>query len=74
MKLLQKTSTMRLGFSEYSELCEQVLRRDRWSCQFCGSMTQLEVHHQLFRSHSGSDCLDNLITVCHSCHSALHDA
>ena len=54
MKLLQKTSTMRLGVSEYSENREQVLRRDRWRCQFCGSMTQLEVHHQLFRSHSGS--------------------
>jgi len=30
-------------------------------CQFCGSRTNLEVHHQQFRSHSGED-KDNLIT------------
>jgi len=38
--------------------------RDVWRCQFCGSMTNLEVHHQQFRSHSGDDTEANLITLC----------
>jgi 5-methylcytosine-specific restriction endonuclease McrA len=57
---------------EYLELRSLVLRRDGWRCQFCGSMTNLEVHHKQFRSHSGPDHEDNLITLCNGCHSALH--
>jgi 5-methylcytosine-specific restriction endonuclease McrA len=51
-----------------------VLRRDSWRCQVCGSMTNLEVHHKQFRSHSGEDQEDNLITLCFNCHSSLHRA
>jgi 5-methylcytosine-specific restriction endonuclease McrA len=72
MNPLQKTRATRLSAPEYSELCEQVLKRDSWRCQFCGSMKNLEVHHQCFRSHSGEDIADNLITACHRCHSSLH--
>jgi 5-methylcytosine-specific restriction endonuclease McrA len=63
---------VRLDDREYEELREQVLRRDGWRCQFCGSMTNLEVHHQQFRSHSGQDTEENLIAICHNCHSAAH--
>ena len=63
---------LRLDEHEYGELRERVLRRDGWRCQFCGSMTNLEVHHQEFRSHSGPDHEDNLITLCNNCHSAQH--
>jgi 5-methylcytosine-specific restriction endonuclease McrA len=42
-------------------------------CQLCGSMQQLEVHHRVFRSHGGKDAEENLVTLCHSCHSALHN-
>ena len=35
-------------------------------------MTNLEIHHQQFRSHSGPDHEDNLLTRCNSCHSAVH--
>jgi 5-methylcytosine-specific restriction endonuclease McrA len=69
---LPKHVPLRLNDREYSELRERVLRRDSWRCQFCGSMTNLEVHHQRFRSHSGSDHEENLITLCHKCHSAEH--
>ena len=67
-----KRSPVRLEEREYQELRERVLRRDGWRCQFCGSMTNLEVHHQQFRSHSGHDDEDNLITLCKSCHWAEH--
>lgn len=35
--------------------------------------TRLEVHHIVYRSHNGSDDADNLITLCHDCHTALHN-
>ncbi len=38
----------------YESLRQQILRRDGWRCQSCGTMTNLEVHHRKFRSHSGA--------------------
>jgi 5-methylcytosine-specific restriction endonuclease McrA len=49
-----------------------VLRRDGWRCQLCGVMANLEVHHREFRSHSGRDSEENLITLCTPCHATLH--
>jgi len=69
---LAKRVPVRVDDREYGELRERVLRRDGWRCQFCGSMTNLEVHHRRFRSHSGADCEDNLITLCNGCHSSVH--
>ena len=69
---LLKNVLVRLNEHEYGELRERVLRRDSWRCQFCGSMTNLEVHHQIFRSHSGPDQDNNLITLCNGCHSLAH--
>jgi 5-methylcytosine-specific restriction endonuclease McrA len=69
---LLKRASIRLEEREYQELRERVLRRDGWRCQSCGSMTNLEVHHQQFRSHSGSDEENNLVTLCSHCHSRTH--
>ncbi|MBZ5574529.1 MAG: HNH endonuclease [Acidobacteriia bacterium] len=38
----------------------------------CGTMSNLEVHHKEFRSQSGDDSDENLITVCTTCHNNLH--
>jgi len=38
----------------------------------CGSNTNLEVHHEQFRSHLGGDQEVNLVTVCLDCHSSIH--
>jgi hypothetical protein len=46
------------------QLPRQVLERDGWRCQVCGSMQNLQVHHLRFRSHSGGDEEQNLITLC----------
>jgi 5-methylcytosine-specific restriction endonuclease McrA len=35
-------------------------------------LSNLEVHHQTFRSHSGEDSDENLITVCNACHQIAH--
>jgi 5-methylcytosine-specific restriction endonuclease McrA len=56
----------------YELLRNQVLRRDSWRCQLCGTMSNLEIHHQEFRSHSGDDSEQNLITLCSACHASVH--
>ena len=67
-----KTPPRRLEWEDYVALHKEVLRRDRWKCQMCGSMFSLEVHHIQFRSRSGEDREENLITVCATCHAAIH--
>jgi len=62
----------RLDRESYEQLRRQVLRRDCWRCQSCGTMSNLEVHHKEFRSQSGDDTEENLITLCATCHSVIH--
>ena len=67
-----KTARLRLDPASYETLRQQVLRRDGWRCQFCGARANLEVHHQQFRSQSGHDSEENLITLCVCCHGEMH--
>jgi 5-methylcytosine-specific restriction endonuclease McrA len=63
---------LRLDTAAYERLRQEVLRRDGWRCQSCGAMSNVEVHHLEFRSHSGNDVEANLITLCTACHAAAH--
>jgi len=63
---------LRLHPEEYRELYRQVLERDSWRCQVCGARKNLQVHHLEFRSRSGNDSEDNLITLCVKCHRRTH--
>jgi 5-methylcytosine-specific restriction endonuclease McrA len=67
-----KLTPLRLDPASYERLRQHVLRRDGWRCQLCGNMSNLEVHHREFRSHSGDDSEENLITLCTACHSETH--
>ena len=48
------------------------LKRDNNCCQRCGATSHLHVHHKipgrLFASYEKANALDNLITLCDSCH------
>jgi len=70
---LQKRIPLRLDQQLYDQLRLQVLQRDGWRCQNCGTMSNLEVHHQHFRSRSGEDAEHNLITLCAACHANAHN-
>jgi hypothetical protein len=63
---------LRLDPASYESLRRQVLHRDGWRCQSCGTMSNLEVHHREFRSHLGEDSEENLITLCTTCHATVH--
>ena len=65
-------SRVRLDPISYAHLRQKILRRDGWRCQACGAMSNLEIHHKEFRSHSGEDSEENLITLCAACHSQTH--
>ena len=67
-----KPARLRLDPNLYEQLRKQVLRGDGWQCQSCGTMLNLEIHHRQFRSHSGDDSQENLITLCSTCHAVIH--
>lgn len=50
----------------------KALKIDNYECQLCGlkpkKHSRLQVHHKKRRTKGGTDDLDNLITLCFSCH------
>jgi 5-methylcytosine-specific restriction endonuclease McrA len=71
-KIPSKSPRLRLDATNYRELHRQVLERDGWRCQVCGSMQQLQVHHLKYRSQLGGDEEQNLITLCAECREQVH--
>ena len=67
-----KHSRLRLPRQSYEQLCREVLQRDGWRCQSCGTLSNLQIHHKKFRSQLGGDYEDNLITLCSACHEKVH--
>jgi len=59
-----KRRRIQLGTDAYHRLHQEILKRDGWRCQACGSLRGLEVHHIQRRSQSGDDSEGNLITLC----------
>lgn len=57
----------------YDNIKAYVEWRDGYKCAVCGAEhVPLEVHHRLQRHNGGTDTPSNLITVCHTCHTAYH--
>jgi Holliday junction DNA helicase RuvB len=53
-------------------LRRKVLARDGHKCRLCGSRHRLHIHHIIPVSMGGPTELDNLITLCRSCHARVH--
>lgn len=59
----------------YANTKAYVLTRDNYTCQSCFGKkkdSKLEIHHIVYRSNGGSDEAENLLTLCHTCHTSLH--
>jgi len=69
-----KRRRIRLDVEAYRKLHVEILERDGWRCQACGSLSGLEVHHIQLRSQCGADSEGNLITLCSECHRRIHEA
>jgi hypothetical protein len=39
----------------------KILEPDNWRCQICDTLSNLQVHHIIYRSHGGADAEGNLI-------------
>ncbi len=47
----------------------QILERDKYTCQYCKHKPRYpHIHHIIPKIYGGIDSLDNLITLCSSCH------
>ena len=48
---------------------------DNYTCQICGATSELEVHHKTpaaYQRLGREDVEHDLITLCHTCHVAVH--
>jgi len=62
---------------EWSKARARALRRDQYRCQYCDRRegkwgTDLHVHHIQPIQKGGGHSLENLVTLCNSCHNKLH--
>ena len=71
-RLRRNRPRLKLDPKTYRELCVQVLTRDGWRCQSCGSARNLQVHHLRARGKLGDDALENRISLCARCHAQQH--
>ena len=51
----------------------EVLRRDKHSCQYCGSTKHLTLDHVIPLSKGGKHSWDNVVTACESCNNSKSD-
>lgn len=72
IRLGPKRPRLMHDWESYAELRREVLERDGWRCQYCGTTQNLEVHHLVPRSQGGDDDAQNLITLCARCHGDVH--
>ena len=60
----------------FNNVKDYIRFRDGFKCRHChrkgGPNVRLEVHHIIRRCDGGTDRPDNLVTLCHECHAALH--
>lgn len=66
--------------TEWKWIRNEIIIRDNYECQECGSLggrkgdTELHVHHIEQVQDGGSDDRDNLITLCDECHVLEHSS
>lgn len=52
---------------------DEILKRDQYQCQRCGSPNDLVVHHKTYNKTLGHEKNCHLITYCNKCHRTIHN-
>lgn len=68
---VSKTYKLRLTKRSWFFIRQAVYRRDHWTCQSCGKQSgenRIAAHHIIPYRVSFDDSMENLITLCYSCH------
>ena len=70
-----KNKRIKLSPSKKRDLEEYIYSRDGSGCQQCGVYVPYGTpgHHVIPKSRGGNDSRDNLVLLCQTCHSAVHD-
>lgn len=67
-----RDAAQRIVELNWKRVCREALVRDNYRCVQCGSMRGLHGHHKALRSQGRVDSLDNIETLCGSCHKDAH--
>lgn len=68
LKMYVRVPYRRIGLSR-----KNVLRRDRFQCQYCGGRSDLTVDHIMPKSRGGHDTWENLVAACTDCNNRKGD-
>lgn len=60
-----------LKSATWKDIREEILKRDDYKCQKCGN-TGYDVHHKTYKNW-GNEKLEDLITLCRTCHEQWHE-
>lgn len=59
---------LKLSVEEWKILAQEIRKRDNFICQYCGKKNSTSIHHIIPARIKIDNHLDNLITLCRSCH------
>jgi len=68
---IQNMTTPTLKWETWASMKNKCHERDGWACTECGAKEKLEAHHIESVRDGGVPDLDNLTTLCKSCHQSL---
>lgn len=61
-----------LQSDHWTQLREKILERDNRACVVCGRNNNLQVHHKVYRPRLEDAALEDLETLCRTCHAQQH--
>ncbi|OFY62927.1 MAG: HNH endonuclease [Bacteroidetes bacterium RIFCSPLOWO2_02_FULL_36_8] len=65
---------VKLPFKSIMLTKHNVLKRDNYECQYCGSSKELTLDHLMPRSRGGAHSWTNVVTACKNCNSRKGDS
>jgi len=67
-----RSPRIKLDPEAYARLRRQILKREHWRCQYCGSTAE-NLDHVVPRSRGGPHTWENVVASCRSCNARKED-